>query len=217
MCNRICQALKTPREKSRVFLFRSITTLPGRWQSHCGDSAVITCFWGAPRTANEAASVLTTGRGLGITPERPRGGPFWQPWTHESKLGTGQGATPCNRNQKSLYERLLQNPQTSLQPHLHRCHNHHHPLAVTVLSKAKRCFQRRIPPLHPPRVKGGPIFAISDFHLNNSPYAFRSVIWATDLNLRMSCESPLYLALMFIWLDLRATVTTYFGMGQSSH
>lgn len=81
---------------------------------------------------------------------------------------------------KSLCARLLQDPQSSLQPHLHRCHNHHHPLAVTVLSQAKRCFQRRIPPLHPPRVKGGPIFAISDFHLNNSHYAFRSMIWATQ-------------------------------------
>lgn len=205
-------------EKVTWFPYRSVTTLPCRRHSQCGDSAAITCFWEAPPTAkNEAAPVLTTGRGLGITNERPRVGPFWQPWTHESKLGTGQGATPCNRSLKSLCERLLQNPQTSLQPHPHRCHNHHHPLAVTVLSvKLRDAFRGEFPLFILLESRVGPFFFFRLSPQQRSLCFQEYDLSHTDLNLRISYESPLYHALMFIWLDLRATVTTYFGMGQSN-
>lgn len=124
---------------------------------------------------NEAVPVLTMRGRLGITTDRPGVGPFWQPGTHECKLGAGREQFPAAEIERISVQDCSGTHRPLLQPHLPRCHDHH-PLPVPSMSAELRDAFRAF--CCSPRWAHSCYFRLS--HLNNGHCVFRSMTGDTQ-------------------------------------
>lgn len=136
---------------------------------------------------NEAAPVLTMQGRLGITTDRPGIGPFWQPGTHECKLGAGREQLPAAEIERVCVEDCSGTHRPLLQPHLPRCHDHH-PLPVPSMSAELRdAFRGEFCLFTLLQSPVGPFLLLQTFTPQQRSLCFQEHDWRhTDLNLPMT-------------------------------